>query len=523
MTGFSLFNSSTKKESRIRRLEIFRAIAPTFYGAVVCCLLPMASSFVFANFVGGYYECYYEAWRDGEFRMNISQPKHYLQLKTWLEPAPNSGIYSQISASTWENDAKIKFDRGFVEKTFFKKAKLMLLYQEERHWISSPLLYLVDTGKIQKNARAVRLDFWNFGRFRGNFVFSKDLAENNCEWYGNYFDVSGSASIGRLEYYSPVFKIGTNFIMRKKKYEKYSISGSTKTFISDGEISDTVNSADFRFDFPRFSFIGETALTKFASGHNRSNSAWQLELRDLFLGPFDLTFSAFDYGKYFFVESSRKFSGYDGNSEFGRNGYYGEIRFLVPGKAVDLSYKFSNYKTEVEKTENDTGVREHCTVTYYADGRHSVLWNFAQVYVRMLRGINFRAGLENNSGTSSRKNVSFRIEGETPKGLSGLTFKIADFGKKEYPGEKYIIGTDQKLNLTDNLQLYLRFARGSTKDIFWQSGFAQLKYFIGYDFEIYLECGESWPTDSLYSSTAFADDTSLDFSKVVKFIMKMSF
>ncbi len=400
----------------------------------------------------------------------------------------------------------------------------MLLYQEERHWISSPLLYLVDTGKVQNNARAVRFDFWNFGPFRGNFILSKDLPQNNCEWYGNYFDVSGSASIGRLEYYSPVFKFGSNFVLRSKRYNKYSISGGTKTFLSSGEISDTVNSADFKFDFPHFSFIGEAAVTKLDNSDDKENSAWQMELRDLFLGPFGLTFSAFNYGKNFFVESSRKFSrDYDGSAEFDRTGYYGEIRFLVPRKAIDLSYKFSDYKTGVEKTENDPDVRERAKVTYYPDGKHRVLWNFAQVYVRMVQGITFRAGLENSSGVSSRKNLSFKIDGETPKGLAGLTFKVVDWGKKAYPGEKYIAGCEQKLNLTDNLQIYFRFARGTTREIFWQSGFAQLKYFIGYDFEIYLECGESWPTDSLYSTTYFADDTTLDFSKVVKFVMKMSF
>ncbi|MCD6423075.1 MAG: hypothetical protein J7L42_03040 [Elusimicrobia bacterium] len=487
----------------------------------ICCFLVSASAY----WIGGYYEGYYEAWQEGEFKMNLTQPKHYLQLKTWLDPLPYSGIYIQGSASTWENNAKVKFDRAFAEKTFFKKFKTFVLFEEERHWISSPLLYLVETGKVQKNPEAIRFDFWNIGNLRGTFIFSKDKIQKDCEWYGNYFDVDGRSRIGRIEYYTPVFKTGINFIERKMEYEKFSYQGSTKTFLEKITRTNLVNSFDMKFDFPGFSLVGEFAKTTLNELDLKSNKAWQVELRDFILGPFWFTISGFNYGREFFVDSSRKFNGWDGNSEFGRKGIWSEMRFLIPRKAIDIIYKVSTYKTDVESVEANTDLRESYIVNY-STTTNRIFWDFTQIYARLLMGINFRLGYErtqNKLKNQKKQNLMLKIQAESPRKLIGLIFKIADYGKKTYPGQKYIIGIEQKLNFGDRFQFYYRFAKGFTEDIFWHSGFFQLRYFIGYDFEIFFELGESWPTDSLYSSTTFSNNTSLEFSKVAKFIMKMSF
>lgn len=476
-----------------------------------------------AHYIGGYYECYYEAERDGEFRFNISQPKHYLQLKLWSDPLPYSGIYSQFSASTWEDDARVKFDRGYAEKTFYKKSKLMLLYKEERHWVSSPLLYLVDTGKAQRGAKGARFEAWDIGHFRSELIATLDNAEYDDEWYGNYFDTDGNTVIGRLDYSSRVVKIGTNFIKRQKQYKKYSLTSSSASLLSDKTYDNTVNSADVRFDLRFFSLVAEGARTD-SDWHETSsgNTAWQTEVRDFFFGPLNLSFSYYDYGRNFHAVTSKKFSGYDGNSEFDRKGFKGECLFLVPQKAVNLTYKYSFYETGVESVSNNSSLREDYTVNY-SSARADNFWSFSEVYIRMMQGINFRAGIETNSGLSDRKNFLMQIDGETPLHYSGLVVKIVDVGKSSYPGQKLILAVIQKINITDHLQMFARFCRGSAETMTWHSGFFQLKYFIGYDFEMYLECGDSWPTEALYSETRFADNTDLSFAKTVKFTMKMNF
>ncbi|MDO9512981.1 MAG: hypothetical protein Q7J59_00020 [Elusimicrobiota bacterium] len=473
-----------------------------------------------AYYIGGYYESYCEAQRDGEYRFNISQPKHYLQMNLWADPLPYSGIYSQFSASTLEESARIKFDRGYAEKTFFEKTKLMLLYKEERHWISSPLLYLIDTGKVQRNARGIRTEMWNIGGFAGQLIASKDASEKNDEWYGNYFDTDGNSFVGRLNYSYGIFKVGSNMIQREKRYEKYDSAGA---FLSDTKYGNTVNSADMSLYFGKFTLLAEAARSE-SDWHDTSdeNRALQAEIRDFVCGPLGLNLSYFDYGRNFHVQSSKKFSGYDGNSEFGRKGFAGECLFLVPKKAVNLTYKYSAYKAEGISISNNTDLREDYNAVYSGEQNNNV-WSFTELYVRMMGGINMRLGFETKSGAVDARNFLFQLDGETPLYYCGLVAKVVDIGGETYPGQKLVLAAEQKINISDRLQMFMRLADARTDSLSWRSGFFQLKYFIGYDFEMYLECGQSWPTESLYSSTSFSDNTELDFDKVVKFTMKMNF
>jgi len=492
---------------------------------IVCAFFIFHFSFLMpcpadAYYMGGYYEGYYEARRDGEYKFNLSQPKHYLQMNLWADPLPYSGIYSQFSASTWEESARFKFDRGYAEKSFFEKTKLMLLYKEERHWISSPLLYLVDTGKMQRDSHGIRAEMWKLGGFAGQMIVSKDASAKDEEWYGNYFNTEGNAVLGRLDYSSRVLKIGSNFIKREKQYEKIS---STGALLSQSEYSNLLNSADVTFYFNRFTLLAEAARSD-SDWHDTSdkNKAWELELRDFNLGPFGLNLSYFDYGRNFHAQGSKKFSGYDGNSEFGRKGFNGEFLFLVPKKAVNLTYKCSHYDAEKKSVSNNADLKEDYNVVYYGTAEKN-FWSFSELYIRMMGGINMRMGFETLSGADDRRNLLFQLDGETPRQYCALIAKVVDIGSDVYPGQKIVLAAEQKINISDNIQLFMRLADARTSALSWKSGFFQLKYFIGYDFEMYLECGQSWYTESLYSSTTFSDNTGLDFEKVVKFTMKMNF
>jgi len=470
--------------------------------------------------MGGYYEAYYESLRDGEYKFNLSQPKHYLQMNLWADPLPYSGIYAQFSASTWDNSALVKFDRGYAEKSFFEKTKLMLLYKEERHWVSSPLLYLVDTGKIQRNARGIRAEMWNLGGFAGQLIVSKDASEKDYEWYGSYFDSDGNSLVGRLDYTYRILKIGSNFIQRNKQYK---ISNSDGVFLSNPKYTNTLNSGDLTLYFSKFTFLTEAARSD-SDWHDTSkeNTALQTELRDFNLGPLGLNVSYFDYGRNFHAKSSKKFSGYDGNAEFGRKGFRGECLFLVPKKAVNLTYKYSYYDAEDIAVSNNPDLREDYNVVY-SGIKEKNFWSFSELYIRMMGGINIRMGFETLAGSEDKRNMIFMIDGETQLQYCALIAKVVDIGGETYPGQKIVLAAEQKINISDNVQVFMRLADVRTDALSWQSGFFQLKYFIGYDFEMYLECGESWYTESLYSSTAFSDNMGLDFEKVVKFTMKMNF
>ncbi|MCS7227596.1 MAG: hypothetical protein NZ839_01375, partial [Endomicrobia bacterium] len=82
-----------------------------------------------------------------------------------------------------------------------------------------------------------------------------------------------------------------------------------------------------------------------------------------------------------------------------------------------------------------------------------------------------------------------------------LQIRIKDIGKDittNY-GEKIITAFETKLNITDRLQFYIRNLNtyGTKLAKNWYESFIQLRYYIGWDIDFYLEYGNGWDTGNL--------------------------
>jgi|GEM_PF-4870939 len=330
---------------------------------------------------GGYYELEYN-WRQNysdTFDWNLSRPKHYFQTKFWGNPFYGVDFYSQIAARTNENENnknRLELER-FWAKYWFKWGELYYLLKEERHWIDSPLLRLVDPGRASDNyqGQASRLNlFWSGGEL--NLLYRQARPHyhtvwSDGEWYGSFYDTFGDGLIFNFKQYiydnqKSNIQLSTNlgWLSSQQQVSKFSEQYSPLVLAQRQRLNE-VYRTDCRLNTLQFNWISEYALSRTDSAD--LFPAWASELRDFHLGPFWFLVRYYDYHRNFRSDLSRNFGwqiGDWGEKQFGRRGYNSQISYLLPKKMITLTYQHNYYASEIK------------SVTRIRIGGETIWWKF---------------------------------------------------------------------------------------------------------------------------------------------------
>lgn len=506
---------------------------------------------LFSTSINGFYQVEYKNYLKSDFPWNMDLPNHILQMKISAQPTKAADIYAQLT--TYSNDLSGKTAEAIFERANAKywtpKLETIIGFREERHFIDSPLLYLVDINKAADNywwtnhSRIVRLNFQQILKTKGSLYFSKDGIINQYGWYGSNFDYQGDLTVAQtktqiLSLFGGSFRIdlGLNFINKKMDFDKYSsTTGIVYTYDRHIKAKNQLQGAEFKMSFGKTLLITEYAKSKsqnFGATNNKENSAFITEIRDLILGPIWITANFFNYGKDFRSEPSNRFSGkysdFGTNStpDFSKNGYYTEFNFLVPKKLITLTYKRSQYEYLLDYVSDNPNLFKDYYVSFFTQP-YKQTWQYGSILIEFVKGIRTKTYYESfqkTITTATFPSAGIEIFGENPNGIAQLQFKLKDIGLKTALGERLIIGGEIGINITDRFKIFYRnvSAISKTTKKSWGNSFLQLKYIIPWDVEIYIEFGEGWRTDNL-SNDKDITDSPVATDNVVKFIFKYNF
>jgi len=549
-TNFKTQITQILRHSAVRRSFLFifyLEFIPILSGPFTC---------LYATGFGGLYQAELSVYRDSDFKWNMPLPKNYLQTKFWSNPVTGIDFYGQFGARTDDPSNKkynFELERAWG-KFWHPKMEFIALAKEERHWINSPLLNLVDTGRVVDNGLAARYDLKDLYGFNLTAIASRDKpvrhttgasGQDESEWYGKCFDRDTNVYISRLQ--KNLYKnldtvssidIGGNYITRKRFLERYTIEKSTdgriNGFTSSGKIktNNEVVSLDTRLTLYGISLTSEFA-SSYSSGtasvENNSGNALSTEVRDLRIGPFWLVGRYFVYGKNFRSEVSSKFgmrvgNEYESRKEFIREGYSGEISYLFPKKFVNVIFKRTDYKVRFDYVYDNQEIgNDYCVV--FSSDYFRTIYNSIEFYAEFVKGFKGKIGYEITENRYGRfPGEFFELSGENEFAYGRVQARIKDKNSGTDYGERYIMGGELRLNLTDRIQLYWRTVdvQSVLLEKNWSSAFYQMRYNIGWDLETYLEYGDGWITDNLAWDTDITD-AERNMTHMVKLVLKLNF
>jgi len=453
-----------------------------------------------ATHLDGYFEGEYVKEKSQRPLMwNMWNPKNRLELKFRSQPYREAETYLSIAAESNQNAQKFLLNQGHLK---FHRPQFEVHYflREEHHWVDSPLLKLVNADRVKDDsygakAEGMRLDFWNVRRFSGVGLLSK------------YKTWDGEAYIGKL--YRHLAKgSGLGCIYLKKDWRGIPKESYNEVFSLEGT-----------FKLRGIDITGEVAKsTHIMQASGRYNLAWEAELREIGWGPLRTAFSYFDYGRDFRDELSNKFN-LNNDHEFDRRGFYGELVYLFPYRAITFTYKHRSYKTAYKHP-------------VFLDSPFYVNYNYAELYLEFINGMTAKTFYE---GTRERednwRHLFLEIVAENRIARCKLQYKIKDLGintkgrEIEYSiGQRCLYGAEVRINLTSGWQFYSRAVFGDGVSREWGSLFSQLAYHGFGNTEIFLDYGNPDHTvDDLVNDSDVADNQYCQTLDRVKLLVKLNF
>ncbi|PKN02106.1 MAG: hypothetical protein CVU77_01410 [Elusimicrobia bacterium HGW-Elusimicrobia-1] len=493
--------------------------------------------------IGGYYETEFSWRKESDFEWNLASPKHYLQTKFWANPRQGVEVYSQFSARTnesWNEKYFFELERGWG-KWRFGSGETFFLLKEERHWIDSPLLRISEQSKASyfNDGSGARINFFGAGTpLRASVVLTKSLPKARQEWYGSYFDENAHNFVARLgaDFRTPIealdrISVGGSYLNSALIQQKYDSAGN---FLNEHAMINDVISLDAKLSVFDATLTGEWSGSQKKGSANdplpsENQTAFAAELRDLNLRPLRLQTRFYDYGPGYRSELSRAFGrlsrdGNDADKEFGRRGYYFETGYLWPKKMITFTYKRKYRMSDFDYLTNNQNIREDYII-YRATETYTGSYDAIESRIDFANGIKNISAVElSGDRQGSWPGFLFEISGDTRDVYSRVQFRVKDAGSETGLGERHIIGAEVRYNLSDHLQLYARTVsvNAAKRGRNWSSAFYQLRYFMGWDIEGYVEYGDGWHTDSLSHDSDITDyDRSL--VDVVRILFKINF
>lgn len=455
--------------------------------------------------LGLYYEGDFVKYGNANPEWDLQNPSQKLLMNINAHGSGGAEAYLGVEAYTNNSTRHFQLYQGHL-KFRRSRSETYFFYRQDRHWVDSPLLNLVNSDRLKDDqwgprAQGVRYDFWKTGGFDGTVIASK---------YGTW---DGEAYIAR-------FTRGMTNSLRLS-------SLTTLQDWRDGPgTHNAVTSCSGEYTARSFSLVAEAAactenpddgsLEESGSPH-----AVQVEVRDIRLGSVLPMFSFYSYGRNFRANLSNKFN-MAHDKEFDRDGFFMQASWLMPARAVTLTVK---HKTYWSRYRSETG--------QFLEDRFMSNWFYTEAYLEFLRDITLKCWYEETRNPTDRWKHAFvevgagnaigRIKFQFKRKDIGIHTGGYDFMKAYSAGQRDIFGLELTAHITENLQFYQRtgFGRGVTGGS-WMSGFYQLAYRGFRNTEIYIEYGNPDQTnDDLVNDGELADNIHLDFEHRVKLFVKM--
>jgi hypothetical protein len=455
--------------------------------------------------LNGYFEGEYLAQKSRlPVNWDMWNPKNYFEMKFTVNPSPGLNGFFSLSALSNSNGMRFFMNQGHLSYRT-SNTETTIFSREDRFWISSPLLFLVNTDRVKDDAwgpkaEGVRMDLWEWKGF-----YATGIASKFRTWDGEAYLASLTKKFGDR------FEIGSIYLKKDWRgpgnsfNSVYSINGKT-------HIKGPLN---LRFEVARS--IHPSQLTPRKS----DDYAFELEFRRIRLRNLSIAWSFFNYGIDFIDEFSNKFN-LNFDREFDRRGVYGEFVYLVPYKAVNLIYKTRYWESRFDETYPG----------FLLPHRYNKWWNYGEIYIEYYGGVSSKFYVESLKDTAQTWNhLFFEIGGENNLMKLRLQYKIMDLGINRNGqsvyysiGERHLIGAELRVNLTQNLFFYSRAAVGMGVGRSWESLFLQLGYRGIKNTEIFLEYGEPGHTDGdLVNDWDFSNNPYLRTEDKAKLLVKYWF
>ncbi|MEW6040101.1 MAG: hypothetical protein AB1633_01090 [Elusimicrobiota bacterium] len=539
--GFRIQDLGVRKRLYVCLITVFLTIPYT--------LIP--KSCLYATWLGGYYEFEYAADKNSDFPWNLRLPRHYLQTKIYTNPVGGVDMYGQFAAVTNEpwNSKQDFFLEKLYGKYWFKKGEIYVGAKEEKHFLDSPLLTLVNIDKASDKrnwfefgrGQFSRLNIFDINGFFGSFYVSRNEPQAKSEWYGTYYDRVDTNYVARLGKRIFIDKTSSaalafSYIEKATDLNKFSPSydatGIFKlyNFQSSYDSKNSVLSGDFKYLSPYGSFIMEYALNPSSQPTSGVNDATAFEIRDIVVGSFRFLLKGYNYGKFFRAELSDRFSARKNDfslktdPEIDRAGFYSEVIYLNPVKMFNLTYKINFYETSFDSARDDQ--TQHGGWSVIFSTKTNVIWNYLEAYAEFVKGLKGKSGMEWLSDKTGVYPGAFvELYGETSAVYGRLQTRLKDIGSKRNLGERFIFAAELRVNITERMQAYTRevIVQSNYKKKNWSSLFYQLRYNILPDIETYIEYGEGYQTDNLAFDNDILNNDLTDTVHLVKMIFKVNF
>lgn len=494
--------------------------------------LALAGSVRAGNKLEGYYEASVSAQReDGRWKFGASEenaiPKHYTELSFFSWPDDRFEVFARLRAWSNRDDDKTQETVEYFAPPWYSaeghiklrqsKSEAYIFYRENRFYINDdPLLRLINDGALKNDsynpqAQGVRFDFWEselFGipNFGGTFFIS----DNGGTFFHPQerdpktdealtFKVGDNSYVGRLRHkgWGGRLESGAMFIRKdwtdtsdpdwtdQFKYMHNHVVALDLALTPHTLVGSGLRLGPLDFEQSRWTVQAATSTApydeKVRNFRLDKPRAIAAEVRDIHVD--DITIHAWYYD---LGEGYRNFSNFEG---FNKIKKHAEAIWLVPRKAITAK---AVWDAERKRVVDDIGGGLRPQTTWYGE-----------LYIEYINGFKSRFAYKNYRGFDTDPDVNeFRtypdwfgeVSVENFLAKVKLQARVRDAGTYH---QVTAFGFDMAVNLTDHMQGYIRALNVNERTEARHSMFAQLKYDIGGNSEVYFGYGDAGQSDNL--------------------------
>jgi len=444
----------------------------------------------------GYTEVY--TLVNGDSRVwHLENPQLLSELRLITSPYPNIEAFLKFQAysnrwqgATWENlfflrEAHLKYRGNRIETYLFTG--------QDRFWFSEPLLNIVSNDVVKDDdwgprAQGIRLDFWDMWGFSGSAFYSERSTgyrrpEDICAPYEDCFEARDQS----MDDYRAI-RIKRSFVK-----DRLIIGGTyaRKDFGQAEREYDEVVALDFEAAlgeiFKSLSRLGRVSLITEAGRNisgwlgDRNPCGWKAELRDIWIGPFSMIASYYNYDDDFYTLGLARGDIWDDNDYYG---HYIQIDYRVPMKAINL--KGWRYRNKPHKLTSERQPFEETG---------------GEIYIEFVHGFKGRVEYKRHVNKDGVwPNLIFEVSGENNLAKIKTQFRIKDIGT-DY--QIRIYGFEANANITEKWKFYTRLMSVEEKTESRETVFAQLRYTGWQSAEFFMEFGDWGQSNDLVNTEWF--------------------
>lgn len=460
--------------------------------------------------------------KGGDESWQLENPQLYSELRIKTSPWADTDTYLKMVAESnrWEDDAKaakffmteahMRFRREHLEAHFFGG--------QNRFWLNEPLLEIVNQDMVKHDdygprAQGIRLDFWDVYGFTGAAFVSErsdyfqrafsELSDEDQSFYDDYAD-GDTLTVNTDDYRALRLnrslagnRLFTGVTYARKDFTRYGDN------IYHGRHKDYDEVVAFDIEFAIGDLVpplGRFGRMTWATEVGRNVSGWltdvddpepngfKTEIRDLKIGPFRCLGSYEDYGVNFYSDG---LASQDRRNLNDYSKYYGEVRYRVPTKAVNLKGWIWQAKPEtpgLTSQSESVGTQDEWGTEAYME------------FLNGFKGLAQYKVYEDRNGTWP--NVFFELTGENRLVKLRAQYRIRDIDT-DYEVNAY--GFEANVNLGESWKFYSRVMNVEENTEARQTAFAQLRYLGWPGAEFFVEFGNPDQSNDLVNDGDFVD------------------